>query len=442
MTTITIIGRPNVGKSTLVNTLTEERSVVTSAEAGTTRDTVELVFEWIGKKAQIIDTGGFSFDETSDIQKYINQTLSDSIEKSDIIFFVVDGRVTKTETDLAIAKQLKRLKKPIFLLVNKIDSYQKELEAYDYQNLGFDHTYFISGLTGYGIGDLLDAAFSDINEEPEKEEDKTIRFAFFGKPNAGKSSLFNAIIEKERVLVSEEAGTTVDMIEHALQHKGHNLSLLDTAGIKKTTKVGSGIERMARKKALTLMKKIDIACLIIDGSVPITKQDQRLARELEERYIPTLIIINKFDLLSPLDDTKNIFRIKKVLTQQIRKKLSPLYFSSIIFVSAKEHFHLQELKNKIIKVYSDYHKEINEADLKDFLSGFLLKYPPRSKRHLNPPTIKKIVQLQKRPDVFALITSVKGYLNELYIKNMQRKLQDYLKRDSIPIRLIVRKGKK
>lgn len=441
MTSIAIIGRPNVGKSTLINTLSETKSVVTSTTPGTTRDIVELYSEWNGKKVRVIDTGGFSFDDQDSVQRYINTALEDAVAKSDIVFFVVDGSVNKTSTDLALAQKLKKSDKPVYLIVNKIDSYQKELNAYQYKTLGFQDTYYLSAVSGYGVGDMLDEVFMKADDDIE-EESSDVRFAFFGKPNVGKSSLFNALIEQDRVLTSSEAGTTVDQIEFTVPHKSKKLTLVDTAGIRKRTKIKSGIERSARKKSLALMKRIDVACLVINADDHIAKQDQRIARDLADTFIPTIIIVNKLDLISPLDDHKNVTQVTRIKIRQIEEKLSPLYFASIVFVSAKDSFHLTELKNKILRVWEDYHRDITQDDLDDFLQSFLLKYPPRSKRHLNPPKIKGLVQLQKQPDVFALNVSVKGYLNESYVLNMQRRLQEYLKRDSVPIRLIVRKGNK
>lgn len=436
MKSIAIIGRPNVGKSTISNVLSENKKAVTSPIAGTTRDFVEQIGEWQGKEFKIIDTGGIILKPEDTIEKEVQATLEEAFEKADVIIQVVDVRTGIHPMDREIAKRIKRTKKKKYLLVNKTDSQKWESEAEKFVSLGFEDMYHVSAITGLGLGDFLDDLTKDMEDAVEDTED-TITFAFLGKTNVGKSSLYNKIIGEKRVIESETPGTTIDIVETFFTYRGQKFSLSDTAGIRRKSKVIEDIETQSRKRALQLFNHIDIACLVIDGSRPISRQDKRIASILEEAFIPVLIVVNKSDLIAPLDDpdskdAKSIFYAKK---GEIEEALSTLFFADVLFVSATDDFQVESILRRVMRLKKKAELDITQEVLDDFLTQFLFENPPRASRKHSTSTIAKLTLESKKPIIFGVKKGSKGLIADNYLTFLKRTLHKKLKLTGIPVHL-------
>jgi GTP-binding protein len=436
MKTIAIIGRPNVGKSTISNTLSEYKKAVTSPIAGTTRDFVEQIGEWQGKEFRIIDTGGIILKPEDLIEKEVQKTLKEAFDKADIIIEVVDAKTGIHPLDRKIAKQIKQTKKDSFLLVNKVDSQKWEAEAAKFKSLGFEKTFHVSALSGLGLGDFLDELTKNMDDAPETDSE-VIKFAFFGKTNVGKSSLYNSIIGEKRVIESDVPGTTVDIIETTFEYKAKKYSISDTAGIRKKSKVHAQIEVQSRKRALQVLSHIDVACFVIDASKPISRQDKRIASILEEAFVPTLIIINKTDLIAPLSDpdskdVKSIFYAKK---REIEEKLSMLYFADTLFTSAKDTFQVESIIRRVTRLKNQSEVAVSQEQLDDFLEKFIIQNPPRASRKHKTANISKLTLESSKPVIFGIKKSSKGFISENYLTFLKRALHKKLKLTGIPIHL-------
>lgn len=436
MKTIAIIGRPNVGKSTLSNVFSEDKKAVTSPVAGTTRDFVEQIGEWQGRKFNVIDTGGLIAKPEDFIEQEVQDTLQKAFDMADILIEVVDARTGIHPLDREIAKRIKKTKKPSYLLVNKVDSNKWEAEAGVFSSLGFEKRFNVSAITGIGLGDFLDDLTENIDIAEEIDDDR-IKFALFGKPNVGKSSLFNQIIGEKRTIESDTPGTTIDIVEHVFTFKGKTLALSDTAGIRKKSKVYEQIETASRKKVLQLLNHIDVACLVIDASEPISRQDKRIASILEEAFIPVVIVINKSDLIAPVLDpddknTRSIFYEKK---NEIERKLSMLHFADIIFTSAKDTFQINSILKRVIDTQRKYETEIDEDELNQFFRQFIAENPPRASRKHKTGSLSKMTLVSRKPMIFGVKKSSKGFISDNYLTFLRRKIHEKYKLDGIPIRL-------
>lgn len=440
MYTVALVGRPNVGKSTLANTFSEKKGAVTSPVLGTTRDYVSQSVSWRGKKFTVIDTGGIIINPQNEIQKSVQQSVDSVIKKSDVILFVGDVRTGITNEDREIVKYLRDFNKNILFAVNKVERDGFEAEINAFKSLGTKDIIPISALTGRGIGDLLDRIVENINDGKSLEgTKKPYRFALLGKTNAGKSTLFNAIVKEKRTIESTIPGTTIDLIEEAFTYNNTALSIIDTAGIRKKSKVTEDIEKQSRKKTLSALKYADVACLIIDCSKPLSRQDQRIARVLEEAYIPVIIVAAKYDLLCSPVTSKECKEIMAQKTQAIRHKLSLLYFADLVFISSKENYNIDTLLKKILGIKKDSERIINEKRLEDFLSEYLIAHPPRSRRGKPTSLIKGISLIDSNPLLIGLHTSKKGFISEKYIRHLAKALHSYLKIKSRPLHIKILK---
>jgi len=438
MFTVAIIGRPNVGKSTLANTFAEKKGAVTSPVFGTTRDYVSQRVSWRGQEFTVIDTGGVVFDPKEPLEKEVQKKIDSIIKKADLLLFLGDARTGITNIDRKIAHYLKKFDKKTLFVVNKVDSDKHLSETYAFKSLGADTIIPISAITGKGIGDLLDeisGVMSNVAEEKEVPEEKPFRFALLGKVNAGKSTLFNTIIKENRVIESDIPGTTVDLIDHTFTYGNTPLSIVDTAGIRKKANVTEAIEKQSRKKTLHILRKIDLACLVIDISKPISRQDQRIARDIETAYIPTIIIANKSDLACTLTDTKECSEFFKEKTREIRHKLSILYFADIIFVSSKEKYNVRTILGTVRAIEYDRKRIVSYERLKGFLFDYLITHPPRSRRGKVVSTVKDISLISSDPLLIGLHTSKKGFVADKFIRHLAKSLHEYLKIKSRPLHI-------
>ncbi|MBQ1379224.1 MAG: ribosome biogenesis GTPase Der, partial [Erysipelotrichaceae bacterium] len=327
--TVAIVGRPNVGKSTVFNRILEQRLSIVEDTPGVTRDRIYGECQWLSKTYRLIDTGGIQIEDVP-FQKEINAQVEIAIEEADVIIFLTDGRSGMSSDDEYIARLLQKSKKPIILAVNKIDDHTKLADIYEYYALGMGDPIAVSGVHGIGIGDLLDRVVELMPEKSIEEYEGMVRFAVIGRPNVGKSSLTNAFLKQDRVIVSDIEGTTRDAIDTVFEANGKNYVVIDTAGIRKRGKIYESVEKYSVLRAKAAIERSDLALVLLDGSTGIIEQDKHVAGLAHEAKKGVIIVYNKWDLVDKDDKTMSN------ITKEIRKQFVYLDYAPIAFVSAKE----------------------------------------------------------------------------------------------------------
>ncbi|VEU82562.1 ribosome biogenesis GTPase Der [Acholeplasma hippikon] len=367
--TVAIVGRPNVGKSSLFNRILGERFSITDDVAGVTRDRIYAQAEWLTKKFSLIDTGGIEIGDAPFLTQ-IKEQAEIAMDEADVIVFVVDGLVGLTDSDYYIAKQLYRTNKPVVVAVNKIDDLVHLNNAYEFYALGFEDPIPVSTHHGIGMGDLLDKVLSYMKEEDKEKEKGTISFAVIGRPNVGKSSLVNAILGEDRVIVSPISGTTTDAIDTTFTKDKQKYTVIDTAGIKKRGKVYENLDKYSVLRALTALERADVALLVLDGSEGITEQDGHVAGYLLEYNRAAIIVVNKWDAVTK--DSKTM----KAFEEKIRDEFKFLTYAPIVFLSAKENQRVHTLFPAIQLAYANYTKELPTRLINDVLTDAVAMNPP------------------------------------------------------------------
>jgi GTPase len=388
---IAIIGRPNIGKSTLFNRLIGQRRSIVTDEPGITRDRIYGIVGWRGRSYEIVDTGGIIPGEETEIPQRIVEQAQIAIDNASLIFLVVDGRAGITGPDQELTSLLRRTAKPVFLVVNKIDSEKQSADISEFYRLGIDHVFPVSSEHGRGITELLDEVAISIPARDEAEEGDSgeIKVAIIGRPNVGKSTLLNKLVGEERAMVSPIAGTTRDAVDSLIHHEGVNVRFIDTAGIRKKGKTELRAEKLSVVMARRHLEQSDVAILLIDGSTGVTALDAHIAGYAHEAGRSIIIAVNKWDTVP-----KN-YRVTADYENQIREKLKFLSFAPIIFISAKTGQRVQRLFNIINEVHKARFVRIPTRDLNEFLreevlhrgglpSDIKIRYIAQVK--VNPPT--------------------------------------------------------
>lgn len=432
---IAVVGRPNVGKSTFVNRISGKRRSIVDDMPGVTRDRIYFDEEWQGKKFTLIDTGGIIFEDTSDITKSIHAQAQIATEEADLILFLTDGIIGITPDDEAIANILRKSKKPVIVVVNKIDSYDKSLNAAEFYSLGFNDVYSISALHGSGvIGDLLDDITSDISRDETEEDSDKIKIAVVGKPNAGKSSIVNALCGQKRVIVSEESGTTRDSIDLQVEYAAKTFVIVDTAGIRKKSKVSYGIEAFAVDRAIRSIRECDVALLVIDSLEGISDQDKKISQIVIEAGKALVIAFNKWDL------------IKGEMTHKYEKKADEeapfLSWVNKIFISAKTTKRLPQIFEQVEAAYEQYTKRVSTSILNKVLNEAILMNPPTS---VSGKRLKLYyaTQVKAKPPTFTMFINDEKLIKDSYKRYIEKRLREAFGFFSIPIRISFReKGEK
>jgi GTP-binding protein len=433
---VAIVGRPNVGKSTLFNRLVGERRAIVDDFSGITRDRHYGTSEWNGREFSIVDTGGFVAGSDDIFEAAINSQVKIAIEEAEVILFMVDVSAGITELDKSVANLLRRTKKPVLLVVNKVDNNNRILEASEFYGLGFDKMFTVSSASGSGTGDLLDEVVTSLPEEAPVDEDAEVevlaKIAIVGRPNVGKSSLINALLGEERNIVTDIAGTTRDTINTLYNGFGHKFLLIDTAGIRRKAKVKEDIEFYSVMRSVKAIEECDVAVLVIDATVGIDSQDINLVHLAETNGKGLVVLVNKWDLVEK--DTKTSLEFEKV----VRKKLEPFTDVPIIFTSALTKQRIHKAIEMAIHVYENRSRRIQTRKLNDVMLAHIEAYqPPAIKgKHVK---IKFVTQLPGRNPKFAFFCNLPQYISESYKRYLENKMRESFDLHGVPITIFMRK---
>ena len=435
---VAIVGRPNVGKSTLFNVFAGEKISIIKDVPGVTRDRVYADCTWRGTTFQIIDTGGIETESDDIILKQMRRQAMLAMDIADVIVFITDVKAGVTQSDLAVAEMLRKTKKPVILVCNKCDRVGKPpMELYEFYNLGLGDPIPISANGKLGIGELLDEIYYKFdNVENEIEDEETIRVAIIGKPNAGKSSLINKILGEDRVIVSDIAGTTRDSIDTSFKNKYGKYIFVDTAGIRRKNKVYDTLEKYSVLKAMNAIEKADVCLIMIDATEGVTEQDEKIAGLAHEAGKGVIIVINKWDLVEKETNTMAVYKKK------VYEKLAYLSYAPIIFISAMTGQRVNNIFEMINKVNEQNALRVPTGLLNDTLSeAIAITQPPSDKgRRLK---IYYMTQVSIRPPTFVIFVNSKPLMHFSYVRYIENHLRKQFGFIGTPIHMIIReKGEK
>ncbi|MBW2557774.1 MAG: ribosome biogenesis GTPase Der [Deltaproteobacteria bacterium] len=430
---VAIVGRPNVGKSTLFNRLSETRKVIVIDQPGATRDRNYTDSNWNGKTFMIIDTGGFEPVTSERMFVQMREQTNLAIEEADAIIFLMDGREGLTSSDIEITDLLRKTKKPVFYVANKIDNLRQEDLTIDFYRLGVDRIYSISSQHGLGVGDLLDDVVEHLPEIPvEEDKEERIRIAVIGKPNVGKSSLVNKILGYERTIVNPIPGTTRDSVDTAFDLNDRKYLLIDTAGIRKKSKVSLKLERYSVIEAIKTLDRCDIALIMIDAQEGVTEQDTKIAGLAYERGAACIIILNKWDLIEKDNSTIGVH------VNHVKDSLKYLDFAPIITVSALSGQRLTKIFDLVDHVYDQYTKRVSTSLLNTKLAEFIERLSPPRYRN-RPNKINYATQISVKPPTFVFFVREAKAVYFSYERFLANRIHEELGFENTPVRLIFRK---
>lgn len=428
---VAIVGRANVGKSTIFNRIVGERISIVEDVAGVTRDRIYAKATWLTKEFNVIDTGGIELENAS-FTAQIKMQAEIAIEEADLIVFVVNGREGLTREDEYVARLLQKSKKPILLAVNKIDDNRFKDDIYEFYALGVGDPIPVSGAHGIGIGDLLDQIIMNLDVQEESQKEDEIRFSIIGRPNVGKSSLTNAILGEERVIVSDIEGTTRDAIDTAFEKDGQKYRVVDTAGMRKKGKVYENVEKYSILRALTSIEKSDVILVVIDGETGIREQDKHVAGYAHEAGKGVVIVYNKWDLVDK--DEKTMQKKEK----EIKEQFKYLDYARVIFTSAKTGQRVEQLFPLIQESYYNCRKRVQTSVLNDVLVDAQLINPTTT---FNGGRLKIFYanQVSICPPTFVLFANDPQYLHFSYKRYLENRLREAFGFEGTPIHIICRK---
>jgi GTP-binding protein len=431
--TVAIVGRPNVGKSTLFNRLMEQRKAIVEDTPGVTRDRQYGIADWNGKNFYVIDTGGFVPDSEDVFEREIAKQVEVAVEEASVVLFVVDVATGITHLDDAMADILRRSTKPVFLVVNKVDNNERMLEASEFYSLGFEKIFFISSISGSGTGEVLDDVTALIKEDFELEEEKGIpKFAIIGQPNVGKSSLLNALIGEERTIVSDIAGTTRDTIHTRYKLFQKDFILIDTAGIRRKAKVHEDLEFYSVIRAIKAMDEADVCMILLDAEKGIAAQDLSIFSLAARKGKGVVVLVNKWDLLEKSTNTA------KEYEKTLKQRLAPFNDVPILFISAKEKTRIFKAIEVALKVYENRQKKVPTSQLNEVILKAIESYhPPVVRGH--PIKIKYVTQLPTAVPSFAFFSNFPDDIKTPYKNYLENKLREHFDFTGVPIRIFFRK---
>ena len=433
--TVAIVGRPNVGKSTLFNRLLEQRKAIVDDESGVTRDRQYGVTDWNGKTYNVIDTGGFVSGSEDIFEKEIAKQVLVALEEANAIIFMVDAATGLTNLDDAMATLLRKSTKPVFLTVNKVDTNERLMEASEFYSMGFQHIFFIAAASGSGTGELLDevaALITEDDSEETKEIDALPKFAIMGQPNTGKSSLLNALIGVERTIVSDIAGTTRDSIHTHYNLFQKEFVLIDTAGIRRKAKVHEDLEFYSVIRAIKAMDEADVCLILIDAEKGIAAQDLNIFSLAAKKGKGIVVLVNKWDLVDKETNTA------KKYEDELKKRFAPFNDVPILFISAKEKTRIFKAIEIALDVYENRQKKIPTSELNDIMLKAIQSYHPPVVRG-NSIKIKFVTQLPTAVPSFAFFCNFPDDIKQPYKNYLDNQLRQNFNFTGVPIRIFFRK---
>ena len=429
---VAIVGRPNVGKSTLFNRLVNQKKAITDSESGVTRDRHYGKGEWNGKQFSVIDTGGYIIGGDDIFEKEIDYQVELAIEEADLVIFLVDIQTGITEEDLKVNKLLKKSKKKVFLLVNKVDNSSFQGLDAEFFKLGFKYIYSISAKNGLGSGDFMDALAKNLPNFFEDLNEELPQFAVVGRPNAGKSSFINTIIDNQRHIVSNIPGTTRDSTDSYVNKYGFNFNLIDTAGIRRKKKVKEDLEFFSVLRAVRSIERSNVVLLLVDATRDFDTQVQKIFWLAHRNNKGILILVNKWDLIEK--DKLDV----RLYEEKIKNKIAPFKDVPILFISVLKKQRVLKALEMAIKVFESRNLRISTSELNKFILPVVQKNPPPSSKG-KIIKIKFSTQLPTKYPQFVLFCNLPQYIKESYKRFIENKLRSRYKLSGVPITIFFRK---
>ncbi len=430
---VAVVGRPNVGKSTLFNALAGERISIVKDTPGVTRDRIYADINWLNQAFTMVDTGGIEPASKDKMLTYMREQAEMAIETADVIIFVTDVRQGLVDADHQVADMLRRSGKPVVLAVNKVDSFEKfGNDVYEFYNLGIGDPYPVSAASMLGFGDLLDAVTEHFpKQKPDEEEDTRPRIAIVGKPNVGKSSIVNRLLGENRVIVSDIAGTTRDAVDTPVKYNGKEYILTDTAGLRRQSKIHEDIERYSIIRTVSAVERSDVALIVIDASEGVTEQDAKIAGIAHDSGRGVLIVVNKWDAIEKTNDSV------KEHTEEIRRILSFMPYASIVFVSALSGQRLPKIYEEVDKILENQNRRIGTGVLNEVLMEALaMQQPPSDKgRRLK---VFYMTQVSVKPPTFVIFVNDKELMHYSYTRYIENKVRAAFGFEGTSLKFIIR----
>jgi GTP-binding protein len=442
---VAVVGRPNVGKSTLVNRIVGRREAIVEEQPGVTRDRKVLDAEWVGRAFLVVDTGGWIRTDEA-LARQVSAQAERAIDEADLVVMVVDGAIGVTDQDSLVAALLRRSPKPVLLAVNKVDDANRESDAWDFARLGLGDPIPVSALHGRGSGDLLDIIVEQLPPEPEElpgeatgggpsveaeglgTPDKPFSVAIVGRPNVGKSTLFNRLVGEERAVVHDAPGTTRDTIDTVVETEDGWLRFVDTAGMRRKSRIDEGTEYYSLVRALQAIDRSDAALLVVDATEGVTHQDQRLAERIDASGCAVVVVLNKWDALSP-DDREDVLA-------DIADRLAFLSYAPVLKTSALTGKNVPRLLPALFQAREEYHRRVPTRALNEVLQAAQLAQPPPTE-HGHRPRVLYATQGATDPPTFTLFTTRELPAN--YLRYLERKIREAFSIGPTPIKLRVRR---
>ena len=431
---VAIVGRPNVGKSTLFNRLTKTRQAIVNEQAGTTRDRQYGKSEWLGREFSVVDTGGWVVNSDDVFEEEIRKQVMLAVEEADVILFVVDVMNGVTDLDMEVAGILRRTQKPVLMVANKTDNYDLQYNAAEFYSLGLGDPYCISALSGFGTGDLLDLLVSKFKKDTVEEIDEDIpRFAVVGRPNAGKSSIVNAFIGEDRNIVTDIAGTTRDSIYTRYEKFGFDFYLVDTAGIRKKNKVTEDLEYYSVIRSIRSIEGADVCILMIDATRGIESQDLNIFSLIQKNQKGLVVVVNKWDLVENKD-----VKVMKTFEEAIRSRFAPFTDFPIVFASAMTKQRIFKVLEEAKEVYKARTTRVPTARLNEEMLPLIEAYPPPSTKG-KYIKIKYCTQLPNtQVPSFVFFANLPQYVKEPYRRFLENKMREKWHFSGTPINIYIR----
>jgi GTP-binding protein len=425
---VVLVGRPNVGKSTLFNRIIGQRSAIVHDMPGVTRDRNYAEGEWTGKRFSLVDTGGYVPASEDIFEKAIREQAQIAIEEADVVLFIVDGQDGLLPSDKELANILRKSEKKVLLVVNKIDGEKHEARLAEFYALGLGEPYSVSALVGRKIGDLLDVVTAGFTATPDEQPDPRLKIAIIGKPNVGKSSFVNALLQEERHIVTAIPGTTRDPIDAILRFYGEEILLIDTAGLRRKSKIKESVEFYSTIRTLKSVERCDVAVVLIDAVQGLEHQDLRIIQNTIESGKPVIVAVNKWDLIEKDDSTARAF--EKVL----KEKLRVYDFIPIMFISALTKQRIYKVIELAKQVDVEQNRKIPTSQLNALLGTDIKTFPPKS-RTGKEIKIKYITQVKAKPPVFTFFCNDPKMIDDNYRRYLQNKIREHFTFRGVPVLL-------